>query len=126
MFLVDTSIFLEILLAQHKAEIGKRFLSVNLGNLCISDFSLHSVGIILFREGKEEYFQLFVNDVMPKTKLLTLPEHLYGELASLKTTINLDFDDLYQFRVAKEFNLQVVTFDSHFSKVSNLISVQLL
>jgi hypothetical protein len=49
MFLADTNIFLEILLAGDKAETCKNFLSQNLGKIHISDFSLHSVGVILFR-----------------------------------------------------------------------------
>jgi uncharacterized protein len=40
MFLVNTNIFLEILLAQEKREICKEFLEVNSGNIYISDFSL--------------------------------------------------------------------------------------
>ena len=46
MFLVDTNIFLEILLGQDKKEVCKRFLDKNIGNLNITDFSLHSLGDI--------------------------------------------------------------------------------
>ena len=42
MFLVDTNIFLEILLGQDKKEDCKRFLNNNIENLNITDFSLHS------------------------------------------------------------------------------------
>jgi predicted nucleic acid-binding protein len=49
MFLVDTNIFLEILLTQDKKAICKKFLDKNIGNLHITDFSLHSIGVILFR-----------------------------------------------------------------------------
>lgn len=47
MFLVDTNIFLEILPGQEKKTICKEFLDDNAGNLNISDFSLHSLGVIL-------------------------------------------------------------------------------
>lgn len=43
MFLIDTNIFLEILLAQNKKEICKDFLNFNIGKLYITDFSLHSI-----------------------------------------------------------------------------------
>jgi hypothetical protein len=45
MFLADTNIFLEILLARDKAETCKDFLAQNPGKIHISDFSLHSVPI---------------------------------------------------------------------------------
>lgn len=48
MYLIDTSVFLEVLLTQDKKEKCKKFLSDNLEELNISDFSLHSIGIILF------------------------------------------------------------------------------
>lgn len=60
MFLADTNIFLEILLEQDKKEECKRFLINNIGNLSITDFSLHSIGVILFRYNKEDIFQKFV------------------------------------------------------------------
>jgi len=49
MNLVDTNIFLEILLKQEKSEACKSFLSKNKGAINISDFTLHSIGVILFR-----------------------------------------------------------------------------
>lgn len=45
MFLVDTNIFLEILLGQDKKEDCKKFLNNNIENLNITDFSLHSIGV---------------------------------------------------------------------------------
>lgn len=63
MFLADTNIFLEILLGQEKKENCKRFLSDNIGNLAITDFSLHSIGIILFKYGKLDVFNKFIEDI---------------------------------------------------------------
>jgi len=51
MFLIDTNIFLEILLEQEKKEDCKKFLNDHIGNLHITDFSLHSIGVILFKQG---------------------------------------------------------------------------
>jgi len=57
MFLVDTNVFLEILLMQDKNESCKKFLDNNIGNLNLTDFSLYSIGVILFRYGKEDIFR---------------------------------------------------------------------
>ena len=120
LFLVDTNVFLEILLTQDKKEICKKFLDENIENLHISDFSLHSIGVILFRYNKEIVFQKFVNDVLPTTELLSLPAELYGEVVNAKKKLNLDFDDAYQYSIAKYYGLKVVTMDRDFERINDV------
>ncbi len=120
MFLVDTNVFLEILLKQEKKEDCKRFLSNNIGNLHITDFSLHSIGVILFRYSKEEIFQNFVEDVIPTFKLLSLPTELYRELANVRKNLNLDFDDAYQYSMARYYGLKLVTMDKDLEKIKDV------
>ena len=120
MFLVDTNIFLEILLGQDKKEVCKRFLAKNIGNLNITDFSLNSIGVILFRYSKEDIFRKFVEDVMPDTKILSLPMELYRDIVIVRKNLNLDFDDTYQYSVAKYYGLKVVTMDKDFEEIKDL------
>jgi predicted nucleic acid-binding protein len=120
MFLIDTNIFLEVLLKQDKVEDCKSFLDKNIGNLHITDFSLHSIGIILFRYGKEGVFQRFVEDVAPCIKLLSLPMERYSGVANVRTTLNLDFDDAYQYEVAKCYRLSIATMDRDFEKIPDM------
>jgi predicted nucleic acid-binding protein len=120
MFLVDTNVFLEILLRWDKKEDCKKFLSNNIGNLNITDFSLHSIGVILFRYGKEEVFQKFVEDILPNTKLLTLPIEQYREVVNVRKRLNLDFDDAYQYSIAQYYRLQVVTMDKDFARIRDV------
>lgn len=120
MFLVDTNVFLEILLRQDKKESCKKFLDNNIGDLNITDFSLHSIGVILFEYGKEDIFQKFVEDVMPKTKLLSLPMELYSEVVNVRKSLTLDFDDAYQYIIAKNHGLKVVTMDKDFERVKDV------
>ncbi len=120
MFLVDTNVFLEILLRQDKKESCKKFLNNNIGNLNITDFSLHSIGAILFRYGKEDIFHKFVEDVMPNTKLLSLPMELYREVVNVRKSLSLDFDDAYQYSIAKYYGLRVVTMDKDFEKIRDV------
>jgi len=96
-------------------------LNENIDNLCISDFSLHSIGVILFRKNCERLFLKFANDVIPKIELLTLPINKYPNLLKAKDNFKLDFDDAYQFNIAKEYNLKIVTIDKDFKKVENEI-----
>lgn len=106
MYLVDTNVILEILLDQVKKEDCRNFLKSNVDQCCISDFSLHSIGVILFRYNKERLFKNLIADVMQQLEILTLPRDLYGDLADARTNFGLDFDDAYQFpaRKASQFD----------------------
>jgi len=119
MYLIDTNVFLEVLLTQEKRKICKDFLDLNVGNLYVSDFSLHSIGVILFRGNREDIFQKFVNDVIPNIEIVTLPKESYKDLVGIRERSGLDFDDAYQYRIAKEYDLEIVTMDRDFEKVMN-------
>ena len=47
----------ELELLEAQVEKCKQFLQDNADMLCMTDFSLHSIGVILFRFGKEKDFQ---------------------------------------------------------------------
>ena len=123
MYLVDTNVFLEILLEQAKKDICKNFLNTHAGCLYISDFSLHSIGVILFRNAKEDVFQKFTHDVLPKSHVITLAKHVYQDLVENKRQFGLDFDDSYQYSVAKESGFTLVTMDGDFKSIQQNIKV---
>ena len=126
MYLIDTNIFLEVLLTQEKKETCKKFLDVNIKNLYISDFSLHSIGVILFKNNKEHIFHKFIADVISKVEIITLSKGIYRNLVNVKKDLQLDFDDAYQFTICKEHGLQIVTMDEDFEKVKDKIRVLFL
>ena len=65
LYLIDTNILLEGLLEQEKADSVRSFFStVDLGQMAITDLALHSIGIILFRFGKYDIFNSFLNDLI--------------------------------------------------------------
>ena len=119
MFLVDTNIFLEILLRQDKKNSCKRFLDNNAGNLYLTDFSLHSIGVILLKYNKGDVFQKYIEDVLPNIKLLSLPIRLYKEVISANNNLNLDFDDAYQYNTAKYYKLKLATMDKDFERIED-------
>jgi predicted nucleic acid-binding protein len=120
MILVDTNIFFEILLKQDKKDTCKSFLDENTGNLYITDFSLHSIGVICFRFGKEEMYRVFLQDIVPHIELLTLPIDRYPEVIENRKRMSLDFDDSYQYTIAKHFDLKIVTMDKDFKKAQGI------
>lgn len=115
-YLVDTNIFLEILLVQDRREDCKRFLNDNIGKLSISDFSLHSIGVILFRNNNAASFERFARDVLKRMEIVSLDKALYNEIPSMSKQLGLDFDDTYQCAVAKQKGLTIVTMDTDFNK----------
>ena len=124
--LVDTNIFLEILLNQEKKDKCKRFLDKNSSKIYLSDFSLHSIGVILFRNNKIEVYINFINDILPNIDLLSLNKQDY-ELVSLNANkYNLDFDDSYQCAIADKFEIGIVTMDKDFKKVEKNIKVNFI
>jgi len=123
MFLADTNIFLEVLLAGDKAETCKAFLAQNPGKIHISDFSLHSVGVILFRQRQELVFKAFFEDVSINTQILSLSKESYLKLPEIRQRFNLDFDDAYQFQVAEDHSLAIATMDRDFNRVREQLEV---
>ena len=118
MYLVDTNIFLEALLEQQKAkEVRSFFQKVDLGEIFITDLSLHSIGIILFGLGKFELFNSFLDDmIIDGIEILSLQPEGLKLLNSIAQKFKLDFDDAYQYSVADKYNLQLISFDRDFDR----------
>ncbi|NER35320.1 MAG: type II toxin-antitoxin system VapC family toxin [Oscillatoria sp. SIO1A7] len=115
MFLVDTNVFLEALLEQQQAEEAQAFLiNAPAGSIHVSDFSLYSIGILLVRRNLAESFQLFLQDVGAGMRLVRLDLEELSVLAEIARTLNLDFDDAYQYVVAERRELRLVSFDADF------------
>ena len=82
----------------------------------MTDYSLHSIGLLLFRRKQHEAFQSFVGDVLLNggIGLLSLS---YGEMErviSASQKFGLDFDDAYQYAVSASRDLALVSFDADF------------
>ncbi len=69
---------------------------------------------------KRTFFQKFVEDIIPNTKLLSLPMELYREVVNVRKSLNLDFDDAYQYSIAKYRGLKVVTMDRDFERIKGV------
>ncbi|MCD6101561.1 MAG: PIN domain-containing protein [Candidatus Cloacimonetes bacterium] len=97
-----------------------------MGNISISDFTLHSIGVILFRQKRERIFTLFVSDVLSKIDIVSLSRQAYLGLSEFKDENDLDFDDSYQCKVAEENDLIIVTMDKDFERVKKKIKVKFI
>jgi hypothetical protein len=102
------------------------FLLGEKGAAWISDFTLHSIGVLLFRQKRPEVFDRFAADTLPQFTILSLSDTGYLQLSGTNARHNLDFDDAYQFSVARENKLAIATQDKDFLRVRNLTSIRLL
>ena len=117
--LLDTNIFLEVILDQERANEARTLLSEVEGHeFFISDYSLHSIGLLLFRRGKHEVFRQFIKDMIlgVGVAVIALSAQEMESLIEAAQKFNLDFDDAYQYVVAERHGLTIVSFDSDFDR----------
>jgi predicted nucleic acid-binding protein len=117
--LLDTNIFLEILLSQERASEAKELLlKSNQHEFFITDYSLHSIGLLLFRKKQHEVFQAFIEDVLLNggVGLLSLYSDEMKSAITASLQFGLDFDDAYQYAVASKYDLALVSFDTDFQR----------
>lgn len=121
MLLVDTNVWLERLLEQERTEEVRRFLErVPATSLRVTDFSLHSIGIILGRFGRRALLALFVQDVFIDggVELVALDPADLDRVLAIMVEFRLDFDDAYQYAAAEKFDLEMVSFDGDFDRTA--------
>jgi len=119
MVLVDTNVWLELLLGQPKAKDCLRLLeAIRDGRVeaAVTDFTVHSIAVILERRGSLAALEGFLRDLRRFAGLSyyagTLEDQ--GEIAALAASEGLDFDDAYQLYFAAREAQAIVSFDRHF------------
>ena len=118
MYLVDTNIWLERLLDQDRSEVGDFLQRVSNDRIYLTDFTLHSIGVILLKLEEAETFSLFVQDVLIDggVRLVGLQPDDMTSIVDAAGKYRLDFDDAYQYAASSKFNFQIVSFDSDFDR----------
>ncbi|HKT11605.1 MAG TPA: PIN domain-containing protein [Terriglobia bacterium] len=119
MFLLDTNVWLELLLEQKDAEQVRRLMeSAASQQLALTDFSLHSIGVILMRLKKDKVFLDFLSDALEESgvRLLRLDTADLARAPGVCSKFRLDFDDAYQYLAAEKYGMVLVSFDSDFDR----------
>lgn len=121
MYLVGTNVWLERLLDQARSIEVAQFLDHILSErLVITDFSFHSIGVVLTKLGKAEALLQFVQDAFVEgaVALVRLAPEDSRALVDVIREFKLDFDDAYQYVVAEKYRLTMVSLDSDFDRTA--------
>lgn len=119
--LIDTSVFLEIILEQENAEQTKALLQrTREHELFIMDYSLHSIGLLLFRRRQHDVFKRFLRDLTIRAGIAVISVSMDRMEAAIDVAqkFSLDFDDAYQYAAAQEQGLILVSFDADFDRTT--------
>ena len=119
MYLLDTNIFLELLLDQKEAaSVQALFTTRAPADLHISDLAFHSIGIILYQKKAARLFSDLVRDLFGEggITILSLGSEDIVRVEQVAAAFGLDFDDAYQYVVAEKFDLVLVSFDTDFDR----------
>ena len=114
MFLVDTNVWLELLLEQARGEEVRQFSQrVEARFLAISEFSLYSIGVILTRLKKDEVLKDFLSDTIEDSRVMRIRLDMEDlkQLLAVRQQCQLDFDDAYQYVAAIRYGYTLVSFD---------------
>ncbi len=117
--LIDTNVFLEIILDQQSADEARDLLAKTRDHeFFMSDYSLHSIGLLLFRRKEHHIFQKFLQDITSGLgiTLTSIPLGGMDAVVEVSKRFNLDFDDAYQYAAAENNNLTLVSFDRDFDR----------
>ncbi|MGA3298346.1 MAG: type II toxin-antitoxin system VapC family toxin [Candidatus Bathyarchaeia archaeon] len=120
MILLDTNIFLELLLDQKRAAECESLLDlISKGRMeaTVTHFAVHAVEAAL---GNRDDLIAFLRNLEHSVGLSVYNTSLSDEMAIalIAQKIGLDFDDALQYYVAKELGVDaIVSFDEHFDRL---------
>jgi len=119
LYLLDTNIFLELLLDQKEAASVQALFNTRVPrDLHISDLAFHSIGIILYQKNAARLFSELACDLFGEggITILSLGSEDIVQVEEVAAAFGLDFDDAYQYVIAEKFDLMLVSFDSDFDR----------
>ncbi|MEM2017104.1 MAG: PIN domain-containing protein [Nitrososphaerota archaeon] len=123
MYLIDTNVFLEVMLSRERSEECKELLRMlKEGKLegAITDFTIHAIIVLLDRFKKLNALKSFLQSLTVYKGLYIYTTSLHGEIKAveLATETGLDMDDAIQYYAALSVNAEaIVSYDKHFDNL---------
>ncbi len=117
MYLVDTNIFIHVLLKKQKYDESLAFLKSG-KELYITDFSLYSICILLGKLHENEVLKSFVDDIALSEGIYLIKAETeeIQKIIEIEERYKLDFDDAYQYYIADLKGLTIVSYDGDFDR----------
>ena len=86
----------------------------------MSDFALHSIGLLLIRRELPQTFREFLSDIIEALgiNVVGLTAQELKDLPAIASAHGLDFDDAYQYSLAEKYDLAIVSFDKDFDRTT--------
>jgi predicted nucleic acid-binding protein len=123
MYLLDTNIFLEVLMLQERKEECKTFLEMlqtGKKTAIITDFTVHSIIVIMYNLHKIKELKIFLSSLTAYKGLHIHNTTITDEInaTDIAITQKLDMDDAIQYATALSTNAQaIISFDKHFNNL---------
>jgi predicted nucleic acid-binding protein len=119
--LLDTNLFLEVLLEQANASAAIELLRNKAEHaLFLSDYALHSIATWMIRKRQLKALQEFLADIVEagRVHVAAVPVPDLQIVIDNAARFGPDFDDAYQFTLADRLGLTLVSFDHDFDRTS--------
>lgn len=114
--LIDTNIFLEILLRQDRGELAFRVLETARKKY-LTDFTFHRISVIAFKNSiPADKLNSFIKLIRKSHEIIKIKDSDVIKIYNLAIENNLDFDDAQILFTARKYKLKIVSFDKHFLK----------
>ncbi|MEM1582455.1 MAG: PIN domain-containing protein [Candidatus Bathyarchaeia archaeon] len=123
MYLVDTNIFLEVLLGRDKKEECKKILRTlrdGKESAIVTDFSIHSIIVILDELGRLDALKTFLLSLLAYKGLHIYNTTISDEVKAIEIAKkqNLSMDDAIQYASALSTNAEaIISLDKHFNNL---------
>jgi hypothetical protein len=103
---------------EHLDEARNLLEAIPLSEITITDFAVHSIGIILTNDQKDSDYRDFVLDILQDTPIVVirLDSDDLPRVLDVRKKHRLDFDDAYQYVAAEKHDLTLVSFDTDFDR----------
>lgn len=122
MYLIDTNVLLEIFLQGERSPEAKRFLRITpFSNIYVTDLTIYSLGLSLFKANKQDTYIQFLNDLFNNGEVwrVQLMIDNMSRVSEIADKYQLNFHDAYQYVSAEIYSLILVSFNNVYDRTEN-------
>jgi predicted nucleic acid-binding protein len=118
-YLIDTNCWMAVARAREGAQVVQDLLAaVGTRRLLVTDFTLHSLGVVMQRHKMLAVFPVFMKQMKigDEIEIVSIAPPALTNVVDVCRAHRLDFDDAYQYVAAELNDLKLVSLDSDFDR----------